>query len=93
MYVEQELQAISRQVLETLLMQKIVCGDGLSWTLGPNSFCVIGFSNSQMQRSTIIITKEYGISTVHVPSISNMKLEPNDGRSFHCHIPTVMFVD
>jgi hypothetical protein len=33
-----------------------------------------------MQGSTIILTNEYGTSTVHIPNISIVKLEPNDDQ-------------
>jgi hypothetical protein len=46
------------------------------WILGPGSFRVIGLSESQMQASTVILTNESGTSTVQIPSIAPVKVEP-----------------
>ena len=49
-----------------------------TWLLGPGCFRVIGLSESQMQTSIIKLTNESCASMVHIPSLSIVKLEPND---------------
>ena len=48
------------------------------WSLGPGSYRVMGLSDSQMQASTVILTNESRTSTVQVPSVVTVKLEPTD---------------
>ena len=66
------------EVYETILVQKNRTEGGFMWILGPDSFRVIGLFESQMQASTIILTKKSDTSTVQIPSIAHVKLEPTD---------------
>jgi len=78
MYLEQEMYSEDGEVYETILVQKTRTEDGSVWILGPGSFRVIGLSESQMQASTVILTNESGTSTVKIPTVATVKLEPND---------------
>jgi hypothetical protein len=78
MYLEQEMYSGDGEVYETILVQKTRTEDGSVWILGPGSFRVIGLSESQMQASTVILTNESGTSTVQIPTVATVKLEPND---------------
>ena len=52
------------------------------WILWPGSFRVIGLFESQMQASTVILTNESGTSTVQIPSVAHVKVEPTDDSVF-----------
>ena len=78
MYLEQEMYSADGEVYETILVQKTRTDDGSVWILGPGSFRVIGLSESQMQAPTVILTNESGTSTVQIPTVATVKLEPND---------------
>jgi hypothetical protein len=52
------------------------------WILGLGLFKVIGFSESQMQASTVNLTNESSTSTVQIPSIAHVKVEPLDDSVF-----------
>ena len=45
---------------------------------GPDSFKIIGISESHMQASTIILTNQYDASTIQMPNVANVKLELDD---------------
>ena len=78
MYLEQEMFSADGQVCETILVQKNRTDDGSMWILGPGSFRVIGLSESQMQASTVVLTNQSGASTVQMPNVPTVKLEPDD---------------
>ena len=78
MYVEQEMYSVDGEVSETILLQKNRCDDGQYWILGPGSFRVIGLSDSQVQASTIVLTNNSCTSTVQLPLVANVKVEPSD---------------
>jgi hypothetical protein len=82
MYLEQEMYSADGEVYETILVQKNRTEVGFMWILGPSSFRVIGLSESQMQASTVILTNESGTSTVQIPSIAHVKVEPPDDSVF-----------
>jgi hypothetical protein len=82
MYLEQEMYSPDGEVYETILVQKNRTEVGFMWILGPGSFRVIGLSESQMQASTVILTNESGTSTVQVPSMAPVKVEPLDDSVF-----------
>jgi hypothetical protein len=65
-------------ILETILIMKNMCQNGCIWILDPESFRVIGLTESQMQVPTVLLTNEFGASTVNVPSIASIKIQPND---------------
>ena len=67
---------------ETILVPKNKTEDGFMWILGPGSFRVKGLSESQMQTSTVNLTNESGTSTVQIPSIAHVKVEPLDDSVF-----------
>ena len=77
-YIEQKMYFADGQVCETILIQKNKIEDGSMWILGPGSFRVIGLSESQMQASTIVLTNQYGASTIQMPNVANVKLDPDD---------------
>jgi hypothetical protein len=76
MYVE--IYSVGGEVSRTILMQKNRSEGGSMWSLGPGSYRVMGLFDSHMQASTVILTNESGTSTVQVPSIVTVKLEPTD---------------
>ena len=78
MYLEQEIYSVDGQVCETIMIQKNRTDDGSMWILRPSSFRLIGLSESQMQASTVVLTNQYGASTIQMPNVANAKLEPND---------------
>jgi hypothetical protein len=78
MYLEHEMYSTDGEVYETILVQKNRTEVGFMWILRPGSFRVIGLSESQMQASTVILTNESGTSTVQIPSIAHIKVEPLD---------------
>jgi len=82
MYIEQEMYSTVGEVYETILVQKNRTEHGSMWILGAGSFRVIGLSESQMQASTVILTNESGTSTVQIPSVATVKLEPSDDSVF-----------
>jgi hypothetical protein len=78
MYVEQEMYFTNGDILETILIPKNICQDDYVWILGPRSFRVIGLIDFQMQASTVLLTNESDASTVNVPSMETVKIEPSD---------------
>ena len=82
MYIEEKMYFADGQVCEPILIQKNRIEDGSMWVLGPNSFRVIGLSESQMQASTLILTNQSGASKIQMPNIANVKLEPNENTVF-----------
>src|ERR1700738_1397715 len=82
MYLEHEMYFADGEVYETILVPKNRTNVGFMWILGPGLFRVIGLSESQMQASTVILTNESGTSTVQIPSIAPVKVEPLDDSVF-----------
>ena len=78
MYVEQETYFMNGDILETILIPKIMCQNGYFWILNPESFRIIGLPDSRMQASIILLTNEYGASTINVPSVATVNIEPSD---------------
>ena len=78
MYVKQEMYSMNDDILETILIPKNIYQDGYVWILAPGSFRVIGLSDSQMQASTVLLTNKYGASTVNMPTVATVKIEPSD---------------
>ena len=60
---------------ETILIQKNRTEDGSMWIWGPGLFRVIGLSESQMQVSTVVLTNQFGTSTIQTPNVANVRLE------------------
>ena len=60
------------------MIQKNRNENGLIWILGPGSCRLIGLSESQMQASIIVLTNQFGASTIQMPNVANVKLEPDD---------------
>ena len=52
------------------------------WTLGPSSFRVIDLYEFQIQASTFILTNESGTSTIQIPFVATIKLEPTNDSVF-----------
>ena len=69
-------------VYETMLVQTNKTDVGFMWILGHVSLRVIGFSKSQMQASTVLLTNESGTSIVQIFSVATNKLEPTDDSVF-----------
>ena len=65
-------------ILEIILIPKNLCKDGYVWILGPGSFRIIGLPDSLMQMCTVLLTNEYGASTVSVLSMVTVKIEPKE---------------
>ena len=82
MYLEQEMYYADGEVYEMILVQKNTTEVGSMWILGPRLFRVISIYESQMQASTIILTNEFGTSTVQFLSVAYMKLEHIDDSMF-----------
>ena len=82
MYLEQEMYSANGEVYETILVQKNKTEIAFMWILGPSSFKVICLSESQMQASTIILTNASGASTVQIPFVALVKLEPTHDNMF-----------
>lgn len=59
-------------------MQKNMWEDGSLLILSFNSYRAISLSSLQMQASTIMLANESCTSTVQVPSVAIVKLEPTD---------------
>ena len=78
MYVEQEMYSMDGDILETILISNKICQDGYVWILGPCSFKVIRFSDSQRQASITLLTNEFSASTVNVPTVNTVKIESSD---------------
>ena len=55
---------------------------GAMWILGLGSFRVIGIFKSQIQASTMFLTSESSISTIQIPGVATIKLEPNKDDVF-----------
>lgn len=43
---------------------------GILWFLWPDLFNIVGLSKFQLQASSIILTNEFGISIVEIPSVA-----------------------
>jgi hypothetical protein len=78
MYLEHEMYSADREMYETILVPKNRTDVGFMCILGLGSFRVIGLSESHIQDSTVILTNEYGTSTVQILSIAHIKVEPLD---------------
>lgn len=63
-------------------MHRTRSDNGLTWTLEPCCFKVIGLSESQMQAVTMMLTNKSCTFIVHIPIISTLKLEPHDDNVF-----------
>ena len=74
MYLEQEMYYVDGEVYEMILVQtnKTV---GLFY-VNFGAFREIGFFESQMQASTVILTNKSGTFTIQISSIAHVKLEP-----------------
>ena len=64
-------------ILETILLQKIMNEHGHFWILGLGSFRNIGNFDSQVQSYTVVLTNNSGTSIVQIPILYNVKIEPN----------------
>ena len=72
------MYSVDGDILETILIHKNMCEDGHAWILGLGLFKVIGLRDSQMQASTVVLTNEFGTSILYLPSVTTVKIEPND---------------
>ena len=82
MYLEQEMYSADGEVYETVLVKKNRTEVGFMWILRRGSFRMIGLSESQIQASTVILTNESGTSTVQIPYVAPVKLEPTIDHVF-----------
>ena len=82
MYLKQKIYSADGEVYETVLVQKNRTKVGFMWILGPGSFRVIGISEFQMQVSTVILKNKSRTSTVQIPFVATVKLEPTDDNVF-----------
>ena len=78
LYIKQEMYFAGGELSRIILMQKNRNEDGSMWILGPKLFRVMSLCDFQMQASTVILTNEYGTSSVQIPSVAIVKLEPTD---------------
>lgn len=78
MYLEQHLYSKFGELKETIYVQKSKNDLGSSWTLSGGTNKVYGLTNVQMSVSTILLAVEWTTSTVQLPMLRPMKLEPND---------------
>lgn len=67
-------------------MQKNMSEDRYISILDPSLFKVISLHDIQMQVSIVILTNKFGVSTFQIPSITLVKLEPNDDGVLYCQI-------
>lgn len=74
------MYSLDGDILEIILIHKNICEDGHAWILGLESFKVIALCDSQMQVSTIVLTNEFGTSTMYLPSVATIKIKPNDNN-------------
>ena len=82
MYLEQEMYSADGKMYETMLVQKNTTEVDFMWILRPDSFRVIGLSESQMQASIIILTNESGTSKVQIFYVATVKWESTDDSVF-----------
>ena len=75
MYVEQEMYSMNGDILETTLILKNMCENGYVWILRLRSFRTIRLPDLLMQASIVLLTNEFGASTVNVPSMATGKIE------------------
>ena len=78
MHVEQEHYCDDGNLSEIILVQKNRSEVGAMWILGLGLFRVISLLNSQMQTSTVNTTNKSSKSTIQIPSVATVILEPND---------------
>ena len=78
MYLEYEIFSADGQVCETILIQNNRADHDLMWILRHDSFRVIGLSESQMQASTVVLANQSSTSTIQMPNVANVELEPVD---------------
>ena len=77
MYVEQEVVLESGEVIETVLQLKTRQEDGDVWILSTGLFKVFGFSDSELQGSTVCLTPASITSTVLLTPLVQVKTEPD----------------
>ena len=77
-YVEEEIFDDNGEILECVFQVKDSTPDGYVWTLSTGTFKVYGLSHAQMSESTVLLTPPPSTSTVQVPGLASVKIEPSD---------------
>ena len=77
-YVEEEIFDDNGEILECVFQVKGSTPDGYVWTLSTGTFKVYGLSHAQMSESTVLLTPPPSTSTVQVPGLASVKIEPSD---------------
>ncbi len=77
-YVEQEIFSSEGVLQETVLQMKCPSDDNSFWILKSGSYRVFGFSNSQMEGSTVVLTPVSNGSTVQLTPPVRVKIEPGE---------------
>lgn len=77
---------VGKYDLETILKQKNMSEDGYIWSLDPTLHKVISLYDFQIPVFIVILTNEFGTSTVQIPSIAILRLEPGKNGISYCQI-------
>ena len=77
-YVEEESFDEEGQLRESRFQDRESTAEGYVWNLSSGMFKVYGLSEAQMSGSTVILTPPTSTSTVRVPSLVPVKMEPTD---------------
>ena len=64
-------------IFEPIFIPNNMCQNGYVWILGLGLYRVIGLRDSHMWASTVLLTNKSGASTVNVPSMTTIKIEPS----------------
>ena len=64
-------------IFEPIFIPNNMCQNGYVWILGLGLYRVIGLRDSHMWASTVLLTNKSSASTVNVPSMTTIKIEPS----------------
>lgn len=79
-YVEEEVFDANGELCESIFQVKDSTHEGYVWNLTSGTYKVYGLSDVQMSGSTIIMTPPTSTSTVHVPGLATVKVEPTESN-------------
>ena len=79
-YVEEEVFDANGELCESIFQVKDSTDEGYVWNLTSGTYKVYGLSDVQMSGSTIIMTPPTSTSTVHVPGLATVKVEPTESN-------------
>lgn len=69
---------VDGEILDIILLEKIMNEDGHSWILGYGQFKIISTFDSQVESFIVVLTNNSFTSTIQLFMLSNVKIEPSE---------------